>query len=253
VGKSLGIAERKNNPDLNVDNATVQLYENGALRQSLTYEPTMQSYVSSVMSEPGKQYSVKVTAPSYSEASAASSVPSAVPINNFSRITNARTDENGDPQDALLFTFDDPAAPGDYYIIKISQAEDTFGYWQGSFCVNSADASIETVGSESVDLGTCLDNNYIFMRDELFNGKQKQVKLYVSQGNLNPTINGADTSYPRLELIHVPEAYFRFEKSRQAADYANGDPFSEPVNVYTNVANGYGIFSILSREGLFIK
>lgn len=251
VGKSLGIAERRNMPDLTITNATVNLYEDGALKESLVYKEDMKGYLSTLVAQAGKTYSVKVSAPFYTDAASSSAVPSAVPITGLTRVPNARSNENGDPQDELLFTFNDPSTAGDYYIIRITTPKDSFTY--NNFCVNSGDASIETPYNENVDLTTCLDNNSIFMRDELFNGKQKQVKIYVNSDNLHYTINGPDTTFPYIELLHVPEAYFKFEKSRQAAESANGDPFSEPVNVYTNVTNGYGVFSIISSGGSFIR
>jgi hypothetical protein len=70
---------------------------------------------------------------------------------------------------------------------------------------------------------------------------------------LQPQVLFGDSTYPVVELYHVSEAYFKFEKSRIVASYTNGDPFAEPVNVYSNVKNGYGIFAINGWDWKEIK
>ncbi|MES2702086.1 MAG: DUF4249 domain-containing protein [Bacteroidota bacterium] len=252
VSRSVSIADRKYQPDLTVGGAAVDLYENGTLKQTLVFDQTYQAYVSTVTATVGNQYSIKVSAPTYTSVSAETGVPSPITIQNFTRIKNARTDADGNTQDQVIFNFDDPATAGDYYIIRLMPEFDSNNYYY-NFCVNTTDASLETVSSENVDLTTCFDNRGIFMRDELFNGTQKQIKLYVNSSNFNISYNGVDTAHLVLELWHVPDTYFRYEKSRISADNSNGDPFAEPVNTYSNVTNGYGIFSMISRDFLLIQ
>ncbi len=114
--------------------------------------------------------------------------------------------------------------------------------------MNSSDAGIETFTSDLADMNTCLDNNGIFFRDDLFNGKVKELKLFVPSEVIEPGFNGTDTLYGSVELWHVTEAYFRYRKSFKVADQSNGDPFAEPANVYSNVEKGFGIFSIASKD-----
>jgi hypothetical protein len=94
-----------------------------------------------------------------------------------------------------------------------------------------------------------LSSDAIFFRDALFNGTSKELHLFISSEYLLPVVGrNGDTLYPSVELYHVPEAYFRYLKSYQFASENNGNPFAEPTNVYSNVKNGYGIFSIISAD-----
>jgi len=134
----------------------------------------------------------------------------------------------------------------------VEYAYDSFYHISGH-CVNSSDASIESNSSDLADANTCLDNRGIFLRDALFNGRQKELKIYVNTGDLQPIFNGTDTLYPNVLLQHVPESYFRYRKSLSVAQDANGNPFAEPANVYTNVTNGYGIFTIYTQDRVEVR
>jgi hypothetical protein len=122
-----------------------------------------------------------------------------------------------------------------------------------TFCVNSADPSVESNSNDLADVNTCLDNYGIFIRDALFDGQQKDLKLYASAYDMEPQFNGVDTQYATVELLHVTEAYFRYQKSYKVAQDANDNPFAEPVNVYSNITNGRGIFSIVNTSKTQIR
>jgi hypothetical protein len=252
VSRSASLAERSGNPDLFVTNAAISLYTNGIFTETLIYD-SLFGYISKTYTEPGKQYKIKVTAPTYQDAEAIADAPSMISIGNVTLIPNARKTSDGNDQDEVILTFTDPPAANDYYIVKLTPQHDSLGLSGLSFCINSADASIETISNDVVTSNTCLDNQAIFLRDALFNGRQKELKLYAESYGLGPQFNGVDTQYASIELWHVPEAYFRYLKSYKLARDVNGDPFSEPVNVYTNFTGGLGVFSIVSRDGRLVK
>ncbi len=246
VGTSAAIKDRKYSPELLVKNAQVKLYVNDVFAENLVFD-TYFGYPSSLATEPGKKYSVKISATSYDNVEASSVAPSEVVISSIVRTPNARKDDEGALQDAVVITFTDPPAAGDYYIIKIQGPQDSIVSYS-DFCVNSPDASVETNASGVVDVNTCLDNKGIFLRDALFNGRQKEIKFYASSAAIQPVFNGFDSVFAHIELLHVTEAYFRFEKSARIASDVNGNPFAEPVNVFSNVTNGLGIFSVISLD-----
>lgn len=243
VSRTATIKERSSNPDLAIYNATAQLYIDGVFAETMIPDGTG-NYFSSVGAIAGKRYEVRASAPGYTDVSATTIAPATVPIATLSRLADARKDADGNMQDLLTLTFNDPAASGDFYIIRIMPPQN--GYPTGGFCTNSPDASIETLDNDVAGDNTCLDANNIFMRDELFNGSTKELKLYVPSEMVRPALFGTDTTYGNVQLLHVTEDYFKYMKSYIISDRSNGDPFAEPVNVFTNVNNGYGIFSILN-------
>jgi hypothetical protein len=251
VGTSAAIKDQKFQPDLTIRNADVKLYVDGIFTETIPFD-TYAGYQSATIAQPGKKYTVKVTAPSYDPAEGEVIVPSVVPITGITYTPFARKNEEGEMQDAVTITFTDPTSEGDFYIISINEPKDSFSY-SGDFCVNSNDASVETNASEVTDVNTCLENNFIFVRDVLFNGRQKEIRFYANSHNLQPRYNGFDTTYATITLHHVTEAAFRFSKSARIASDVNGNPFAEPVNVYSNITGGLGIFSVLSLYVAEIK
>ena len=80
--------------------------------------------------------------------------------------------------------------------------------------------------------------NKVFFSDELFNGKEFDVSI-----GLWKSFYGADTVNVEVYLEHVSKPYYYYAVSSGKHNEMNGNPFGEPVSVYTNVENGLGIFS----------
>lgn len=253
IGKSVSILKFKNGQDLSVKDARVLLYKGSSVVDTMKFDALSSTYSSNTIAEDGQQYSVKVNASGYQEANASTKVPSFVKIENVQRIKNARLDADGMPQDELRITFSDPSAAGDFYILGLAKAGseyDSFGY---SSCVNTIDASIESISNEQIDQNTCLRGEAIFIRDALFNGKTKELRLFVNSSYLDPYTYGGRIFRVTIALQHVTEDYFKFKKTYMFASENEGNPFAEPTNVYTNVKNGHGVFSVLSYDAVEVK
>lgn len=78
----------------------------------------------------------------------------------------------------------------------------------------------------------------VFFSDELFNGK----KFDVSIGLWNH-YEMVDTVHYEISLEHVSKPYYYYAVSSGKYNQTAGNPFGEPVSVYTNVEDGFGIFS----------
>ncbi|OSZ78682.1 hypothetical protein CAP35_10655 [Chitinophagaceae bacterium IBVUCB1] len=255
VGKSIGILKYNALQDLYVRNASVVLYKGNVPADTMRYDNTVGKYVSDIIAEEGQSYNVKVNAAGYSEISASTIVPADVPIAGIQRIRDVRLDIEGQKLDEIRITFNDPPAKGDYYILSITKSSsDTMNGISRSYsCVYTADASIESVYDETIDQNTCLNGDALFMRDALFNGTTKELRLYVNGSFLEPTIMFGQEVRATLVLMHVTEDFFKFRKTYQFALDNEGNPFAEPTNVHTNVKNGYGTFSVMSYDEVEIK
>ncbi len=256
VGKSIDVLKHKYGTDLSVNNAAVHLTVGDKTPVAMKYDNASGMYIAAVEAEPGAVYHVKTIAPGYTEASASTRAPGVVKIQSVQRIKEARLDMDGNTQDELRVTFDDPAGEKNYYIVIIHSAPviDSYNEFSYQGCVNTPDPSVETLYDESIDQNTCIESNGIFLRDELFDGRRKELRLYVRSMDLQPQeVPGQGMVYPTIEIQHVTEEYFRYIKSSRYASVNNGNPFAEPSNVYTNIKNGFGIFSIAHSEVMEIK
>ncbi|GAA4466358.1 hypothetical protein GCM10023093_20380 [Nemorincola caseinilytica] len=251
AGTSAAIKDRSSNPDLFVTNAEIKLYVDDVYKETMVYDGTY-GYPSTIVAEAGKKYTIKMTAPTYVELEASTMAPSPVALTAVERIPDIRKNEDGDLQDAIDITFTDPATAGDHYIVRIHGSQDSM---MGNYdiCVNTSDPSVETTAGGIDDVNTCFDNKAMFVRDDLFNGRQKTIRFYVNSDLIRPAYNGVDSMYSGIELFHVPEAYFKFVQTSSRALDVNGNPFAEPVNVYTNATNGYGMFAIITWDTKEIK
>lgn len=247
VGKSIGILEYNRNKDLNIDQANVLLYRSGSSEaDTLRYEPHSGSYLSRTTAEAGEIYSIKVAAAGFADATAVSAVPQHVPILSVQRLPQARVNTDGIVQDELRITFKDPPAKGDFYILHLYKVRTDSSYY--SDCINTPDASVESIYDETIDQNTCLDAEAIFIRDDLFNGSTKELRLFASREYLSPETSGGNVYKVELVLQHVTEDYFRFQKTYRFASENNDNPFAEPTNIHTNISNGYGIFGIIGSD-----
>ncbi len=254
VGKSISILKYKKGQDLSVKDAQVLLLKSGKVVDTMRYDANINSYNSRTIAEDGGKYEVKVNAPGYQEASSSTVVPSFVKIESMQRIQKVRLDADGLPQDELRITFKDPVSLGDYYILSFTKdniSGDTTMYY--SSCINTVDASIESVSNEQIDQNTCLNGNAIFIRDALFNGTTKELRVFVNSTYAEPYNSGGVIYRVVVALQHVTEDYFKYRKTYQFATENGDNPFSEPTNIHTNVKNGYGVFSVLSYDAVEVK
>jgi hypothetical protein len=253
VSKSLHILETTPNlgpqgpEEFMVKDAKPVIYENNISIDTLVYNQQELTYKSprNVKIRDGYTYSIKVTAPGYKEVTAQTIVPVQSTIAGLSRVKHARKNSDGEELDDVTIKLDDP--PGtNYYLIRLFTA--SYNSMNPEYpinCVSSTDKDLEAVSEDGDPLGdNCLDGNSLLMRDVNFDGRQKQVKISVESSMLKElTFQNRPPSRPYVKVYQVTEDYFKYIKSQSAYENSSDNPFAEPINVYTNIANGYGIFS----------
>lgn len=252
VGRSRHILQPRPGFDLleyyTVKDAQVVVYENGVSIDTLTYQPAEYLYKSGRgrVTREGYTYSIKANAPDFKEITAESTIPSQSTIAEVRWEKNVRTNSYGERIDEITVRFNDPAEKN-FYMLGIYQANYS-GYRElPVYCVSSTDKDIETVNGEEdpAETENCLDGGNLLMRDVNFNGGQKILKLSVISNYLDEFVNPSTgaTARPYVKLYRITEDHFKFAKSYNVFDNTDDNPFAEPVNVFTNVKNGYGIFS----------
>lgn len=252
IGRSIGILHYNGDQNLFINNAIVLLYVDGVLADTLILNSTIGDYKSHTIAQYGKAYRLVATATGYSPAEASCDVPALVPVQDpIEHVPFARYDVDNGDEDKITIKFNDPAG-SDYYLIHFFAARETdslAGWGGGSGCIFSNDNSVETPTSDAIGFNTCIDSKSIFLKDQTFNGKTKELSLYVGHYDMLPITNMlGDTLYPAVKLYHITEEYFRYLKSYKFSTQNEGNPFAEPTNIYGNVKNGYGIFTIAVRD-----
>jgi len=254
VGKSRHVLDPVNMQSSNreiytVKNAVPVLYENNVAFDTLVFNSTDYLYKSRYNKKirPGYTYTIRVNASGFTEAEAVTLVPSSSEIAEVKWVQHVRTNSDGFSMDDVTIKLNDPAEPNVYLIQFFSSYVYTTGDANPIYCVSTNDKDIELLGNETDPLNpdNCFDGGKLLMKDTHFNGTQKQVKFSIESDVLK-TYSDPNTNRirrPYIKVYRITEDYFKFLKSYSIYNSSDENPFAEPVNVFSNVKNGYGIFS----------
>lgn len=256
VSKSIGVLNYNGLQNLEVTNATVKLFVNGNYVETLEQNPDslgLSHFFSKTIVQQGNEYRIVISAPGFTDAEATSSVTPFVPF-SVERIRNVRITQYGNMQDEIRISFTDAPARDNHYMLQLwesyefdtSTSQGPYPRYYGGGCINSSDPSIESLGDFSFEENECLYAKEIFISDELFNGRTKELKLYVDTtwGFSHRDSMTGQVFYGKIRLYNLSDAYYKYLKTYNYASNNSGNPFAEPINVYTNIVNGYGIFSL---------
>ncbi|MDB5192217.1 MAG: hypothetical protein JWQ96_1780 [Segetibacter sp.] len=250
VGKTAGILDLTTPNTYKVTNALLQLYENNVLKDTLVYDPNTNMYQVkyNTTAQPGKTYLLKADAPGFTTTEAETVTPEKITIQSITRRVNARTDASGNKLDEVKITFLDNAANSNFYLFRVSRPS----YYDGRevvygpiYCMHSNDKDIDRRNNaDPTDLENCMDPQFL-MADKNFNGRVKEVILLIDQQDLRTVFNPRNnrTYKPVIEMDGITADYYKYRQSYDAYEDADGNPFAEPVLLFTNVKNGYGFFS----------
>lgn len=222
VGRSVASLDAEN-PSL-LAGASVRVYEEGQLVDSLTYSQTSRIYWGQYVPQPNRQYRVEVSHSELPDARGEDRTPPVVPIQSI---------EYDSTEFQVTLSFKDPPGPGNKYMLEVYVAIDSIN--QNQVFLTTRDPLVEFFFGFDDFLGTGEKSGELaFMTDEGFDGKVRQVKFFTG-GIENPGVN------PVLRLTHLSDEHYRYLKSLGNYERTGNNPFAEPVQVYSNVQDGYGL------------
>jgi hypothetical protein len=91
---------------------------------------------------------------------------------------------------------------------------------------------------------TIYDQEYFYSEMGYFDDDEKIGKTNFYYDNANE-ISGRDTIYSvnsNLSVLSCNKDFYLYNKSVQNGGLNGGNPFSDPVLIYTNIKNGFGCF-----------
>ncbi len=241
VSKSLNILDVEDVKYL--DNATVSIYENGNFIEELNYISGGNYKSSFFVSSEGKTYKVKVDVPEMQSASAETFIPEAsISDLTIDTITTIYEEEFYSYKGLKCnIGFNDLSNEENYYWFCITgkrahyewdsvNHEEIITYEQGNIYFNSNDPVIESWVSGGY--------GFIFS-DKLFNGSNIDFNIYLEKYMLYDL----DTNVLHFNVNSISEDFYLYAATYNSHMEAQNDPFTEPVQVYSNIENGYGIFA----------
>jgi hypothetical protein len=234
-----------------VDNAIVLLYNNGLLIDSLTHSQNGW-YNSNIYPIAGQEYEIRASnniAQGYAIAKAL--IPQAPVMDNVTFSIGKTFDSQNLPLTTYNFNLNDPIESNDYY-------ELLFGV-KGFFEWDPFEAGIVPL-INNLDQSIIADSNLdynpssYYFSDALFNGTEKKFVLNISAGFTTSSTGNYIPIYEHYIIIRkISPSYYNYIRSwtvhriNQNTDFNTKERLTllfqgDPVELYTNVENGYGIF-----------
>lgn len=243
VGRSAGILESMPYGEMSVADAEVDLLKEGRVIDRLEFFQRERVYVwEKGVLQVGESYSLRVSAPGFSTIEATDTIPRLVPTAIVSYLTHTsdRSESRIKGDMSIKLEIQDPPGETNYYQIRMFFFSSSNRY-EGSFSTkdpsimadNSTDFLVEEEGSFS--------GRAPFFKGTLFDGQTHQIEL-------SSDYNAPEHSRFYVQVLYISETYYEYLRSSRLHDSAQDNPFAEPISVYGNVENGYGIFAGYSSQ-----
>ncbi|HWB63300.1 MAG TPA: DUF4249 domain-containing protein [Chitinophagales bacterium] len=223
-----------------VTGANVNLYQDGIFAEQLPWVPSDSvnsygSYQSSLVPQKGHTYSISVSHPAYGTATATDSIPMPAQIITAKMLQYGTA---GGGKVVVDFNIKDNPALLNFYRINI---------WLGGNQISVDDRGDTTYAPYYEARGpdmlspvedTVRDGIFLLFSDKGFNGQAKELKMQFDN------LDTAQFSNLQVwvELHTVSQTEFEYQQGLALYRGLSGASYGEPVNVYSNINNGYGIF-----------
>ncbi len=233
LSKSIGILE---NIVPECTDATVILRENDIIIDTMYLESGY--YYSDRIAEKNKKYSLKIIEPGMETVLCEDIIPEKTILQSSVCTDSVLIDENGFIINELKLDFQDFAGPN-FYEVDLEAKDVINNEKMGLWFMKNSDPIITSTGLLDYDPRT------LIFTDKLFDGKHCSVKIYF-----------ASQSYSdynlKITFRSISESYFKYKEKQFAYLYSlENDIFSgmsDPINLYSNITGGYGIFAGYSSD-----
>jgi len=243
ISRSVGVLETTSYTT--IDNASVNIFDDNAnLVTTLTHQGDgLYTSPTGVSPQPNQSYTLEASASGYESVNATNSIPSAVPIYQLDTVTS--TNNDGETILEATITFQDPPNVSNYYMLEVFVTGMYYDEWEQDSIeireplqISCDDINVETVNR--FNFGG-FENTYLYLmlKDQNFDGENYSLTFSV--------INYAELKemdlFGEIRLVNTSEEYFNYLKSFNMYQRTINNPFATPVQVYSNVNNGMGIFA----------
>jgi len=248
--KSLSIIDRADVIFLN--DAVVKLYENDNFIENLQFV-TNGNYVSSFNLINAVNYKVEVERNGII-ASAVNSIPEPIEIINID--TNTIRLFDFDYLECII-NFQDNPNENNYYMFSLDNIKtDIYEYYDNGVLISdTVTYNNSYYESDDIIVENWLyinEQTYILFADHLISGKKYGLNIRVEHTNSyyypDISFNDVDSSYIHFNLFSVTEEYYKYFKTFSMHRESRENPFAEPVQVFSNVENGLGVFAGFSSN-----
>lgn len=228
-----------------VPSATVLIEDNGLVVDTLIHAQG-DTFLSIADRKPviGHTYTIRASAPGYTSVTGTETAPIPVLPTAAEFRDSVFVDQWGQVKGELRIGLDDPAGTHNYYMIS-TYSLDTFIY--GLDTIISWNPAYGE--SQEPDVQYNFAASSFLIDDVNFDGLHREFKLQFYTYQSAPEIN----SKHYYVLSTVTESFYLYMKTFADYGQASGNPFAEPVRLYSNMTGGMGVFSGFSPVVVLVR
>ena len=189
--------------------------------------------------EMGSTYEVTISKAGYPNARAMVTIPSVIPVFNVD--TSYVTRFGGEFTLNVVILIPEVVSEAYYQLYTVLE----FGEYESDSITRLIDTTLPTV--ESFKLEDHLLDDLLFEDGKIPN--DRKVKLRLPLPNVRSLREGPGPTFT-MELRNLSEEYFRYLDTSLLQELQSGDPFSQPVNVFSNVEGGLGIVGSYTKSSV---
>lgn len=253
-----------------ITDAEVSVFENGDLKENLVYQITDNPYAGNqgyYMSnvhkpQPGNLYRIEAKKNGYETIWAETRIPERVSIEKFTIDTSRIITRDYDSGYKLSVTFNDPKAIRNYYQVELLMETRNSGVitiWDENgvprdsiYYYNSLSSVYITPLDPAINDEQFGYSNAVIFSDGRFNGGLYQFEFLVSEWYFSRFLGQYQNPNEEASLLiilrNIDEAMYLYETTADLQDWNSDNPFAEPVPVYSNVKNGYGVLGAYASD-----
>lgn len=227
-----------------VEQAAVSLIAaDGNLIEVLHYGLHNGRFIHKSYSKPqiGKRYFLRVKINDLPLTQSSSHIPLPVPVKSI--LVDSSSLIAGKSYVTIRMRFDDPHEIENFYAIKIIRE----GYY-----LNNSDTTTFTEDVSIQPLNPALQGYFssgttTVFADNMFQGATQEVWLKVSANT------GSQRGDYKIILLTTSKEYFEYFTTKTLQEKNRQDPFAQPVQIFSNIENGVGIFAGYSSSVIALK
>jgi hypothetical protein len=221
-----------------VNDATITLLKDNAVTEdTLFYNGGY--YYSHINAERGKEYSLIISVPDMDSVICRDIIPEKTILQSYILTDSVLIDEDGFVINELQLDFNDFAGPN-FYEVELTAESVISNYKLGLWFRKNSDPIITSTGLLDYSPKT------LIFTDKMFDGKSCSVKVYYA-------VQSVESNYNlKITFRSISESYFKYKEKQFAYLFSlENDIFSgmsEPIQLYSNITGGYGIFAGYSSD-----
>lgn len=249
VSKSMSVLDDGDIPY--PDDVVIKLYEDNNFIENLKSVGNG-NFTSSVILNQERSYKIVADYPGLPGISADCNFPEKVLIKSVdtSTVEISNSDPYGEYKQTQLnlkIKISDPEKDDNYYMLAISIDQPVYDYNKPDttgtpVIIGYEPQYIWFEGSEFIFDYDYFTISGIFgqtFTDGIFNGKDFSIDVGIDISNMSET---SSTPKIKVVLLSLSKELYTYIDSFNKSNSVSGNPFAQPVQIYTNIKNGLGIF-----------